>query len=58
MARAGTARDSSVPTTAPATAAAGVGRSAVATPATGLAVGVGAPAISNTGAAASTSSPQ
>jgi hypothetical protein len=55
--RAGTPRDSSVPVTAPATAA-GVGRSAVAAPATGLTVGAGAPAISTSGAAATTASPQ
>jgi hypothetical protein len=55
--RAGTPRDASVPVTAPATAA-GVSRSAVAAPATGLTVGVGAPAISTSGAAATTTSPQ
>ena len=57
MTRAGTARDSSVPATAPATAA-GVGRAAVTTPATGLTVGVGAPAIATTGAAATAASPR
>jgi hypothetical protein len=55
--RSGAASGSSVPATA-AAAAAGVSRAAGTTPGSGRAVGVGAPAISTTGAAASMASPR